>query len=87
METGKCSPSSAAVPFQFCVFFFFLKSLSDNIFLIFSLYPFSKYQNHYILLPGALHLLPRPGVRLVREPGRVFALERAEEASAAGRRL
>lgn len=55
--------------------------------MVFSLYPFSQHQDHYILLPGALHLLPRPGVRLVREPGRVLALERAEEASAAGGRL
>lgn len=70
-----------------CFIVFFFLSLSDKIFIAFSLYPFSQHQDHYILLPGPLNLLPRPGVRLVREPGRVLALERAEEASAAGRRL
>uniref|UniRef100_A0A803WF57 NAD(+) kinase n=1 Tax=Ficedula albicollis TaxID=59894 RepID=A0A803WF57_FICAL len=39
-----------------------------------------KYQHHYLVLPPALHLLPGPRQRLVREPGRVPALERAQEA-------
>lgn len=40
----------------------------------------SQYQHHYLLLPPALHLLPGPRERLVRELGRVPALERAQEA-------
>ncbi|KAG7228983.1 hypothetical protein INR49_013216, partial [Caranx melampygus] len=45
------------------------------------------HQDHYILLPSAIDLLSRPGVRLVREPGPVFALECPQEAGAPGRNL
>lgn len=80
-------PSPVSIsPLAFLSFFFSL-SLPDQIFTVVSLYPLSQHQDHHVLFPGAVHLLPRPGVRLVREPGRVLALERAQEASAAGRRL
>lgn len=46
-----------------------------------------QHQDHYVMLPRALDLLPRPGVRLVREPRSVSALERPQEAGAPGRRL
>lgn len=39
-----------------------------------------QYQHHYLLLPPPLHLLPGPRERLVRELGRVPALERPQEA-------
>ena len=46
-----------------------------------------QHQDYHVLLPGAVDLLPRPGIRLVRKPGSVFALERTQEAGAAGGRL
>ncbi|XP_058160611.1 NAD kinase isoform X2 [Dasypus novemcinctus] len=42
--------------------------------------PRGQHQHHHLLLPAALHLRPRPRERLVREPGPVPALERAQEA-------
>lgn len=39
-----------------------------------------QHQHHHLLLPSALHLRARPRERLVREPGPVSALERAQEA-------
>ncbi|XP_054993771.1 NAD kinase isoform X4 [Sorex araneus] len=42
--------------------------------------PWRQHQHHNILLPAALHLRARPRERLVREPGPVSALERAQEA-------
>lgn len=53
------------------------------------LFPFlsQQHQDHHILLPGAIYLLPWPGVRLVRKSGSVFALERAQEAGPPGGRL
>lgn len=42
--------------------------------------PWRQHQHHYLLLPPPLHLLPGPRQRLVREPGRVPALERPQEA-------
>ena len=46
-----------------------------------------QHQDHGVLLPGAVHLLPRPGVRLVREPGPVPALERPQAAGRPGTTL
>lgn len=78
METGK-------VHYQLLRHYtdFFFLNLGLIGFLLFS----QQYQDHYVLLPSALHLLPWPGVRLVWKPGSVFALERAQEAGAAGGHL
>lgn len=46
-----------------------------------------QHQDHHVVLPRPVHLLPRPGLRLVREPGSVSALERAEAAGPAGGHL
>lgn len=42
--------------------------------------PCLQHQHHYLVLPAALHLRAGPGERLVREPGPVSALERAQAA-------
>lgn len=79
METGKVHHQ---FPFHHTDLFF------PHLGLIFFVRFLSQqHQDYHILLPSALDLLPWPGVRLVRKPGSVFALERTQEAGAAGGRL
>ncbi len=78
METGKVHYQLLFSPTDFFLL---------NFGLICLLFFFWQHQDHYVLLPSALHLLPWSGVWLVWKPGPVFALERAQETGTAGGHL